>query len=134
MILAIPSLVAAVLTKGAMAGLKCGKKILLLPLLTFLMIVPTVMAILTLLYLVVQCKTVTSLLDDPSLNLQFSMNCLLAVFYILVFLGWLVYIFCTITIMARIVSALFHVHGELSRSARDCVLECSKWENASVGG
>ena len=48
-------------------------------------------------------------MDDPSLKLQLVLNCLLVIIYFRAFLDWLVYMFCTITIMPRIVKCVAEV-------------------------
>ena len=56
LMLSLPSIGALILTFLALKGMKTGKKLLLIPIMVFLMVIPTMMGSLIFTSLVVQCK------------------------------------------------------------------------------
>ena len=102
LVLFLPCSVAAVLTKVAMQGLKTQRKILLLPLMIFLNIIPMVMSVITLVSLMSKCQTLIKLLndkDDPHVMVEVG---ILLFLDFLTLVGWLSYFWFSTTLTDRI--------------------------------
>ena len=115
LILCLPSLGALVLTMLAIKGMKAWKKMLLIPLMIFLKIVPILMTSMTLISLVLKCKSLAGLLNvknTPLMMMQVGMECLLSFLYLVTFFGWMGYFwFVTAIIMNRLEILFFHLQN-----------------------
>ena len=115
LILCLPSLGALVLTMLAIKGMKAWKKMMLIPLMIFLKIVPMLMTSLTLISLVLKFQSLAILLKYKNTSLvmlQVGIECLLSFLYLVTFFGWMGYFwFVTAIIMNRLEMLFFHIQN-----------------------
>ena len=112
LMLSLPSAGALILTFLAMNGMKTGKKLLLIPMMVFLKVIPILMASLMLISLVVQCQNLTILLNNQNLPLtsfKVGIDILLIFLNSLGFICWIIYFwFVTAYIMTNLEIFYFH--------------------------